>query len=192
MANYQISTKRGYDLYEVASALQKAIRRADLKVAGYFALELFESGYANYCWKRLMTVGAEDVHDMANTEVYSLFKCWEHINKGSKEPKGRIFITKAVKVLCLSLKSRDTDHLNLLVYDKMVSISAEELDKRLEEVRALREPIPAYAYDVHTKAGKMQGKTKADFIKEELNSLKPKQPGLFDEVAIDYANAQRK
>ena len=40
---YELRTVRGYDFYEVASALQKAIRRSDAKVAGYFALELWES-----------------------------------------------------------------------------------------------------------------------------------------------------
>jgi len=43
-----LTTKRGYDLYEVASALQKAIRRNETAIAGYFALELLESGYHNY------------------------------------------------------------------------------------------------------------------------------------------------
>ena len=36
----RLRTKRGYDLGEVASAMQKAIRRADTKLAGYWALEL--------------------------------------------------------------------------------------------------------------------------------------------------------
>ena len=48
----RLVTQRGYDFYEVASALQKSIRRADTKVAGYFALELFPQ-YHNYVWKRL-------------------------------------------------------------------------------------------------------------------------------------------
>ena len=37
---YDLKTNRGYDLYEVASALQKSIRRGDYRVAGYMALEL--------------------------------------------------------------------------------------------------------------------------------------------------------
>lgn len=39
-----IRTVRGYDFFEVSSAMQKAIRRADAAVAGYFALELWTSG----------------------------------------------------------------------------------------------------------------------------------------------------
>ena len=44
----QIFTQRGYDFYEVASALQKSIRRGDVKLAGYMALELFPK-YSEYC-----------------------------------------------------------------------------------------------------------------------------------------------
>lgn len=35
-----IRTVGGYDFFEVSSAMQKAIRRADAAVAGFFALEL--------------------------------------------------------------------------------------------------------------------------------------------------------
>lgn len=41
-------TKRGYNLFEVASCLQKAIRRGETALAGYMAIELFESGYAGH------------------------------------------------------------------------------------------------------------------------------------------------
>ena len=49
-------TVRGYQLSEVVSAMQKAIRRGDARVAGYFAIEMFESGFDQYCWRRLLTV----------------------------------------------------------------------------------------------------------------------------------------
>ncbi len=55
-----LRTKRGYQFGEVSSTMQKAIRRADAKLAGYWALELWESGFGKYCWKRLLTVSAED------------------------------------------------------------------------------------------------------------------------------------
>ena len=55
-----IRTVCGYDFFEVSSAMQKAIRRADTGVAGFFALELWMSGYKDYVWKRLFTISAED------------------------------------------------------------------------------------------------------------------------------------
>ena len=45
-----IRTVCGYDFFEVSSAMQKAIRRADTGVAGFFALELWASGYRDYVW----------------------------------------------------------------------------------------------------------------------------------------------
>ncbi len=51
-----IRTIQGYDFFEVSSAMQKAIWRADVKVAGFFALELWTSGYIDYVWKRLFTI----------------------------------------------------------------------------------------------------------------------------------------
>ena len=35
---YKILTKRGYELLDVASVLQKSIRRGDTKKAGYFGV----------------------------------------------------------------------------------------------------------------------------------------------------------
>ncbi len=48
----KIRTIHGYDFFEVSSAMQKAIRRGDARVAGFFALELWHSNYRDYVWKR--------------------------------------------------------------------------------------------------------------------------------------------
>ena len=97
----RLLTQRGYDFYEVASALQKSIRRADTKVAGYFALELFPQ-YHNYVWKRLLTVSAEDCYGpMITQEVKALHDSFLFVNKGKKGNQigGRVFISKAVVAL---------------------------------------------------------------------------------------------
>ena len=67
-----ITTKGGYDFYEVSSAMQKAIRRADIAVAGFFALELWESGFRDYVWKRLFTISAEDCFGIITKEIEAL------------------------------------------------------------------------------------------------------------------------
>jgi replication-associated recombination protein RarA len=51
MGNFKLRTRNGYDFYEVASALQKSIRRNDVVVAAFFGVELWQSGYGNYVWK---------------------------------------------------------------------------------------------------------------------------------------------
>ena len=174
----KIITKRGYDFLECSSAMQKAIRRADAAVAGYFALELWHSGYYKYVWKRLFTISAEDCHGLITSEIESLYNGYNIINEGLKQHKGRIFISKAVILLCQVAKSRDADHLQCIVYDKNYI----DADSFLEEVRKETQPIPEYAFDCHTIKGKMAGKTKEQFFKDEFEALKPRQLGLFDNL----------
>jgi len=172
-------TIRNYDFAEVTSAMQKAIRRGDARVAGYFGLELYHSGYAKYVWKRLYTISAEDCYGLITFEIEALWQGWMLVNENSKEPKGRIFISKAIILLCEVLKNRDADHLQNFIYDKKLIDADTELEKiRKDEII----PIPKYAYDCHTIAGKKMGKTKKDFFKEEYEALKPKQLGLFDDL----------
>ena len=121
----RIRTKRGYDFGEVSSAMQKAIRRADTRLAGYWALELWHSGFGNYVWKRLLTVSAEDVWGLITSEIKALHDSYVFVNKTvpAKQPRGRIFISKAVILLCAARKSRDADHLQNFVYDALAGIA---------------------------------------------------------------------
>ena len=179
----KLYTQRGYDFYEVASALQKSIRRADVKLAGYMALELFPR-YSEYCWKRLLTISAEDCYGIVTKEVMSLYEAFHVINKGKKGNalKGRIFISKAVILLCQTKHNRDSDILSNYVYDKKYDISDEQIEELFNEVRAEDMKIPEYVYDVHTRKGKIAGKTKEDFFREEQKALQYKQPSIFEFV----------
>jgi hypothetical protein len=44
----ELRTIRSYNFSEVSSAMQKAIRRGETQMAGYWALELWASGFGNY------------------------------------------------------------------------------------------------------------------------------------------------
>lgn len=177
----ELKTQRGYDFYEVASALQKSIRRGDVKLAGYMALELFPR-YYEYCWKRLLTISAEDCYGVITKEIMALYDAFHIINKGKKgdEMKGRIFISKAVILLCQTKHNRDADLLSNYVYDKKYELTDEQIEQLFKEVRSEPMKIPEYVYDVHTRKGKRMGKTKNDFFKEEEASLKYKQMSIFD------------
>ncbi len=181
----KIRTKRGYDLGEVASALQKAIRRGDARLAGYWALEMWTSGFGNYVWRRLLTVSAEDCWGILTAEIKALHDSYEFVNAGKqvREHRGRIFISKAVIVMCAAKKNRDADHLQNFVYDKLAGLDATQLADDL--LAAGREEIPSYAFDCHTAAGRRKGKTKADFFREEQRALRPLQSGFFDDL-IDW------
>ena len=187
MGRFTPKTRRGYLLSECASALQKAIRRSDVKLAGHFALEMAESGYAKYVWKRLLTVSAEDCWGIITMEIKALHGSWVFINenhKGGEPFRGRIFISKAVIMMCEALKSRDADHLQNFVYDRKLGIEDHELLQAIQEAKDDPEPIPIpeYAYDVHTAKGKAMGKTKEDFFREEQNALEPKKDGHLDHL----------
>ena len=181
--NYKLMTRHGYELLTIASGLQKATRRADTDLSGFCALELFHSGYYNYLWKRLLTISAEDCYGIITKEIYYLYESFLLINKGRKQfDKGRIFISKAILLLCEARKNRDADHLQNVVYDRNY-MDKTRLDALLKEAAV---DIPDYVYDVHTKEGRSKGKTKKDFFREEQEALNPKQPGLYDNLAYKY------
>jgi replication-associated recombination protein RarA len=179
----RIPTKRGYSFPAVSSAMQKAVRRGDAALAGYWALELWASGYGQYVWRRLLTVSAEDCWGILTAEVKALHDSYTEINRNipSKTAKGRIFISKAVILLCLAKKSRDPDHLQNFVYDQQAGLDPETLADELERAGEYI-PIPDYAYDCHTPQGRGMGRTKADFFKAEQEALSPFIPGLFDNL----------
>lgn len=179
---YKIKTKRDYDFYVVLSAVQKAIRRNDIKIAGYFALELFASNFWFILWKRLLVISAEDCYGLITTEIFNLFQCFLLINDKQKDLKGRVFITKAIILLCRCPKDRDSDHLGILCYDRKVGITDSDINFYLKQIDPeKKQEIPDYAYDVHTLYGKMEGMTRNDFIKSEYFCLKPAtQLSLFD------------
>ena len=183
MSRFQLRTVRGYGFGEVSSAMQKAIRRADVQLAGYWALELWSSGFGNYVWKRLLTISAEDCFGLITQEIKALHDSYQLVNKGipASAAKGRIFISKAVIVLSLAKKNRDADHLQNFVYDQCKGIDAARLAADLRKAPKYV-PIPDYAYDCHTAAGRKKGRTKAQFFRDEQRALKPHQPGLFDDL----------
>lgn len=176
-----IRTRKGYDFYEAASALQKSIRRAKVREAAYFGVELWSSGYGRYVWKRLFTISAEDCYGIITKEIEALYHGYYLVNDGQKDPKGRVFIAKAIILLCEARKSRDADHLNNLVVDK-ISYDDAEIQALLKEEEYDHIPVPLYTYDVHTRRGKIMGKTKKDFFREELEALCPREIGMFDEL----------
>lgn len=177
----ELITTKGYNFSEASSAMQKAIRRGDLKSAGYWAFELYESGYKDYVWRRLMVISAEDVYAMVTQEIVALRTAWTEIHKQNKL-RGKIFVSKAVVLLCAAPKSREADHLLFFGFQENIATTDEDLLAQCEAARGEYIPIPDYAYDVHTREGKRRGKTKRDFFKEEQAALKNRVPGLFDNI----------
>ena len=77
--SFKLTTPNGYDLFEMSSMIQKAIRRSDIPHAAYAANELAFK-YRNYLWKRLLTVSAEDCYGIMTKEIVALQEADKQVN----------------------------------------------------------------------------------------------------------------
>ena len=183
---YQVETKNGYNLFEMSSMLQKAIRRCDIQHAAYASAELSVK-FRKYLWKRLLTVSAEDCFGIMTKEIVALKQADEYVNEGSKKGETNdLFIAKAIVLLCMARKNRDADYVacNFMWNDKCLTDEEFERFVDYEAVEKLKSQdrfdIPDYVYDVHTIKGKCNGKTTLDFFEKENEELSPKQLNFFD------------
>ena len=145
--SYQVKTIHSYDFFEVASAFQKSIRRGDEKQAMYWAIELYESGYFKYAWKRMVIMSSEDVGlgtPAVVTNIMSLKESFDYLVglKERSKPE-KLPFTQAVLTLVKARKSR--------YVDLAISIYWNENQHRRYE-------IPDYVFDMHTMKGKAMGR----------------------------------
>lgn len=144
----QILTKvHHYDFFEVASAFQKSIRRGLEGDAMYWAVELYESGYSRYCWKRMIVIASEDV-GLGDPDVIcqlmSLKASYDYLSSlKEKALPERLPFTHAVILLARAKKSRYVDHA-ITVY----------WGGHNEEIKQM----PDYVFDKHTRKGKAMGR----------------------------------
>jgi replication-associated recombination protein RarA len=187
----QLMTPKKYMLYEVVSCMQKAIRRGDAKMAGYWACEMWRGGFDRYVWRRLLIISAEDIFGVITKEVLALHDAYLVINTYQKGAGGgQLFVCKAAYLLALAEKSRDVDNLiNAVVMDGM-GITDEEIAADIaasEPADSPRIEVPWEAYDYHSPRGKKAGKTRESFMADEQAALKPLRPGLFDHLVTQEA-----
>ena len=148
---HQIVTKNGYDFSEVASALQKSIRRGIEEDALYWAVELDISGYGEYCWKRMRIMVSEDIglaEPMMPANIQALYDTWLGLRKKNDEAHcpERLMLIHAVLLLVRARKSRLIDDCLNVVYN-----------------HAGGKPIPDWAYDKHTGQGRRMKRGWAHF-----------------------------
>ena len=185
MTDYKLLTKNGYNMYEMSSMLQKAIRRSDIQHAAYAANEL-STKFRSYMWRRLLTCSAEDCYGIMTKEIMALKNADEYVNANSKGPKNDLFIAKAIVLLCMARKNRDADYVacNFMWGDR--ELTDEEYDEFVDyqQVAELEmnegQRVPDYVYDCHTWQGKRKGLVARDMFQTENEALKPHQMSLFD------------
>jgi hypothetical protein len=144
---HALKTPGGYAIGEVASALQKSIRRGLENDALHWATELDLAGQAAHAWKRLKIIACEDVglgDPLAVVVIHALSELWVDLKKtetADRHPQRLPFI-QAVRYLALAPKSRTNDN-------ALVTFYLGTRDSRA---------IPDYALDRHTAAGRRRGR----------------------------------
>ncbi|HEV7382809.1 MAG TPA: hypothetical protein VGN64_23600, partial [Dyadobacter sp.] len=156
MGKYDIKTENGYDFFEISSALQKCIRRGLEDEALFWSVELYNSGFSEYIWKRLRIMSSEDVglaEPVISSEIwalYCMFKEQAKKKEDANQPQ-RLFLTHAVLLLCRSRKSRLIDSALLWAW-------------LTHQFRKL--PVPDFAYDKHNERGRQLKRGWGHFFRE--------------------------
>lgn len=154
---YDTRTVGGYPLDEATSALQKSIRRGLEGEAMYWALELAESGYGQYLWRRLMVIAAEDIgiaDPQALTVASAGWLATKESTKSFTTPPGMKleFLGPTILYLCRAPKNREGDDFCWYIMER--------------RKRGWRLPIPDYALDEHTERGRKMGRGRAFWFEE--------------------------
>lgn len=159
---FEFKTRKGYDFFEVISALQKAIRRCEEENAVYWALELYKSGFSKALWNRLLVITSEDVGLAESGIEVSINALYNNylalIEKKKDSPEALLPTLHAVVLLARAKKSR---YIALLCeYDEFVGYDYRDM--------------PDEALDKHTRRGKAKGRGLLYFYKEsaKLNNAK--------------------
>ncbi len=188
---YDLRTRHGHNMYDMASMMQKSIRRCDIEHASYAAYELY-GNFTKYMWRRLLVISAEDVYGIMTKEIIALSEADEIVNKGRKGyDKDAIFLAKAVYLLCIARKNRDACYVacNFMIPDETLDES--EIPhlslEQIENMKLRDSDIPQWVFDCHTIRGKQNGKTDVDMTVTEQKALKPHQMGIFDNCSWERA-----
>lgn len=191
---YQQKSHNGYLVHEVASALQKEIRRGNAPDAMYWASELFLSGLDGYCWKRLEIILVEDIDVLSNPPGFfaDIHALRQIALNGRKERKDRskpderesLALMAAVTKLSLADKSRVNCNATICYCQMPRKYSVNEglLD------------IPDYALDKHTVRGKQLKRGVDHFFDEGAKievdgAIINDEPDPYRETARQWENA---
>lgn len=169
---WEIQLVADYSFDEVASALQKTIRRGLEYEACWWAFIMHESSYYKYVWKRLAVIASEDIGNAtpeAAMLVHSLQQNYHYTITAANRNKNDalVFIFQAVMFMCRAVKSREADSLVNLI--------------RVQYERGTRHDIPEFAIDFHTRRGRAQHGNWNDGSQEDIDR---RQRMWFDKFSL--------
>jgi replication-associated recombination protein RarA len=144
-------TRHNLDALSCVSAMQKAIRRADERLAMEFACELVNTS-RSYCTTvagRLEIISHEDVDAVGFPAVVPFVATCAQQARDWYQPdnpgKSRMAIGSAIRLLCVTPKSREGDHFQAAI--------------GLRNLLTPQVPVvPDYALDMHTAEGRRLGR----------------------------------
>jgi hypothetical protein len=164
-------TRRGYSPHECVSAMQKAIRRSQVKETVYWGMELYISGYAAWMWARLQEICSEDIGpaDRYLPATLQTIREWSDF-KRKKKNAGGMEAVHALVLLATAPKSG--------ISCWMVMVATGNHHERIE--------IPDEALDQHTRAGRAMGRGVDHFVEHGQVKVQPEERAQlegFDSMA---------
>ena len=167
------TTARGYEIDEVKSALQKAIRRDQQEAAMFWAREMVESNLAKALWRRLRVIAAEDC---AGTDAVTFVSNCAHAAAQCRNHL--LFGMRAALELARCEKDRTVDDYITWFDHKLEALSDESVVYT----------IPDEAVDEHTRRGRKMGRSHATFyyVGCKLENEGP----FYDKRYISFLKAQ--
>lgn len=171
-------TLRGYQPHEVVSAMQKAIRRSQVKEANYWAVELHNSGYTAWLWKRLDEILSEDIGPADRYLPAQIAALRDTCMGLAKKGGGNLQVVHAVTLMATAKKSR-------LVCRIAISENSDHHE---------RYEIPDEALDRHTRRGRQMGRGVDHFLDEAAKLIDPPADveAHLAEVDREYAEHRRR
>lgn len=129
-------TENGYNMYDMLSMMQKAIRRGDYQHAGFAARQLRKT-FRKVMWNRLLVISAEDCFGIITKEIVALYE-------QDAEQKNDCNISRAVGLLCIAKKSRDACYFacNFVLATRCtnrIDVSEDEIDDAEKNITRARE-----------------------------------------------------
>lgn len=146
---YKPRTKN-YQLDEVVSSLQKCIRRGDEELAMYFAVEMIEAGFMDYCWRRLIIIASEDIGIADPFAAILVGRLYENAQIALGKAKKNVLndqlepLQEAILYMCRTQKTRVGDNFMNHVL--------------MKRERGWKPDIPDVALDGHTERGRKMGR----------------------------------
>lgn len=171
---YTPTTKSGHSLSLCVSALQKCIRRGLEKEAGYFAIELIESGYTNYLLDRLVVIAHEDVGDtQLCVHALSLANFMKQYKKDKKQFPDHNTIMLLIVNLCRSPKNRIGDDYKVYIEEQRREGYQPEITEWMADF---------HTFEGKQRLGNISKEQKVKMWKEELTKVNVEVPNEYKDL----------